>query len=83
MADEFISNISESVNEEVSPQKTKRMNFLELEMFASTAEKVNKRELLKKRTEERKQRALNIHRRNMLISYHSPSSNTAANSSLA
>ena len=75
-----ITDISESDNEGQSPLN----GLLKLEMFAlskkSTADE--RRRFNARRKEEREQRALNIHKRNMVISYHSNSCNSTANSNL-
>ena len=75
-----ITDISESDNEGQSPLN----GVLKLEMFArnkkTTADE--RRRNNARRKEEREQRALNIHKRNMVISYHSNSCNSTANSNL-
>ena len=75
-----ITDISESDNEGQSPLD----GLLKLEMFAlskkSTADE--RRRFNARRKEEREQRALNIHKRNMVISYHSNNCNSTANSNL-
>ena len=75
-----ITDISESDNEGQSPLN----GLLKLEMFAlskkSTADE--RRRFNARRKEAREQRALNILKRNMVISYHSNSCNSTANSNL-
>ena len=85
MTAEDCTDISESVNEAntYSPELNSP-GHLRLEMFALSKKSIAEDRKINqaRRKEEREQRALNIHKRNMVISYHSNSCNTTANSNL-